>query len=265
MNNINNMSDHLIENIAKKLDQAVLTQTPVDSFRNDNPYNLAEAYQIQEAGVCLREARGEKRVGVKLGFTSRAKMIQMGVDHLIWGVITDAMRLEDGGVMDLSQYIHPRIEPEVCFVTSKDISAPLTLAEAMLVIDGVAPAMEVIDSRYNQFKFTLEDVVADNTSSSGFIIGQLQSAQTFIDNCGVTMSVNGRIVELGSTAAILGKPLRALVQVSELLFEKGQVLPAGSLVMAGAATAAYAMKPNQYISAEIQGVGSVSIHTSSTN
>lgn len=259
------MSHPKTEQIAKYLDQAVLTQTPVDSFRTDNPFSLAEAYEIQEAGVCLREARGEKRVGVKLGFTSRAKMIQMGVDHLIWGVITDAMRLEDGGVIELPQYIHPRIEPEICFVTSRDISTPLTLAEAMLAIEGVAPAMEVIDSRYNQFKFTLEDVVADNTSSSGYIIGQLQSANTFIDNCGVTMCVDGRAVELGSTAAILGKPLRALVQVSELLFEKGQVLPAGSLVLAGAATAAYAMKPNQYISAEIQGVGSVSIHTLATN
>ncbi len=250
-----------IQQLAHTLDEAVQKQQPLDSLRTEVPFDLAQAYQIQEAGIDIRAARGDVRVGVKLGFTSRAKMAQMGVDHLIWGVITDSMRLEEGGEVDLSQYIHPRIEPEVCFITNRAISTPLTLAEAKAAILGVAPAMEIIDSRYNQFKFTLEDVVADNTSSAGFIIGEMRSAETDIDNCGVVMSADGETVEMGSTAAILGKPLRALVQVSELLFAKNQVLPAGAIVMAGAATAAYALKPNQHIQTDIQGLGRVSIHT----
>ena len=74
-----------LNDIAKRLDECVLNQQSTASLRTEHPFDLQTAYQIQELGVALREARGEKRVGVKLGFTSREKMQQMGVDHLIWG------------------------------------------------------------------------------------------------------------------------------------------------------------------------------------
>jgi 2-oxo-3-hexenedioate decarboxylase len=128
------------------------------------PFDLATAYRIQQAGIRLRQQRGERVVGLKLGFTSRAKMIQMGVDALIWGELTDAMQLSDGGRLDLAKLIHPRVEPEIAFITAIDIDRPLSLAEAGLALAGVAPALEIIDSRYRDFRFSLQDVVADNCS-----------------------------------------------------------------------------------------------------
>lgn len=250
-----------LADIAQHLDQSVLNKQPTASLRTDTPFDLQDAYRIQELGVGLREARGEKRVGVKLGFTSREKMKQMGVDHLIWGVITDVMQIEEGGEVDLSGFIHPRIEPEVAFITNADIAEPLNLAEALTKIAGICPAMEIIDSRYQAFKFTLEDVVADNTSSAGFVLGAMRPVDTDIGNCGVNMSENGRVVQAGSTAAILGQPLRCLVQVSQLLAEKGQVLPAGSIIMAGAATAAQAMQAGSFYETTILGLGSVSVRS----
>ncbi len=251
---------NLVE-IAKRLDESVLLKQPTASLRTETPFDLQQAYAIQELGIGMREVRGERRVGVKLGFTSREKMKQMGVEHLIWGVITDVMQLEEGGSVDLSRFIHPRIEPEVAFITNRDIDRPLNLAEALTVVEGVCPAMEIIDSRYQAFKFTLEDVVADNTSSAGFVLGPLQPVTTDISNCGVNMTENGRLVQAGSTAAILGNPLRCLVQVSQLLAEKGQVLPAGAIILAGAATAAQAMQKNALYETTILGLGTVSLRT----
>ena len=181
-----------LNDIAKRLDECVLNKQSTASLRTDTPFDLQAAYDIQELGVALREARGERRVGVKLGFTSREKMKQMGVDHLIWGVITDAMQLEEGGAVDLERFIHPRIEPEVAFITRKPIDRAMNLAEALDAIEGVCPAMEIIDSRYQAFKFTLEDVVADNTSSAGFVLGAMRPVNTDISNCGVNMTENGR-------------------------------------------------------------------------
>lgn len=245
--------------IAQALDASVLKRKATSSLRTDNPYDLKQAYDIQELGVRLRESRGEKRSGVKLGFTSRAKMQQMGVDHLIWGTLTDAMRFEEGGELPADRFIHPRIEPEVGFLTRRDISTPLTLAEISGVLEGVFSALEIIDSRYQQFKFTLEDVVADNTSSAGYVIGPMRSPGTDVSNCGVNLLENGRVVQTGSSAAILGHPLRALVQVSQLLYDSGRTLPAGSVILAGAATAAHAIASGAYYSADIAGLGVVSV------
>ncbi len=83
--------------------------------------SLDDAYAIQPPRSRAASARGETRVGMKMGFTSRAKMVQMGVDDMIWGRLTDAMLVEDGGTIEIAQYVHPRVEPEVAFL----LKAPL--------------------------------------------------------------------------------------------------------------------------------------------
>ncbi|BBP85144.1 4-oxalocrotonate decarboxylase [Pseudomonas sp. Pc102] len=244
-----------IARIATALDRAARQAEPLAQFSTSSPFSLDEAYLIQRASMARRYADGERMVGVKLGFTSRAKMIQMGVDSLIWGWLTDAMLEEDGGVVDLARFIHPRAEPEVCFVTRRAIERPLTQLEAADYLEAVAPAIEIIDSRYQAFKFSLEDVVADNCSSSGLVVGAWSRDFAGLANAGVLMRIDGRLVQAGSTAAILGHPLRSLVQASQLLARAEIVLPAGSLIMAGAATAAEALTPGAHISVEIAGYG----------
>lgn len=239
-----------IESFAAVLDDAAHHARDVQQFPAGQ-FDLEQAYAIQRASIERRIARGERRVGIKLGFTSRAKMIQMGVDKLIWGWLTHTMLEEDGGVVDLKRYIHPRVEPEVCFVTRRTIDAPLTALEAVDYLEAVAPALEIIDSRYRDFKFTLEDVVADNCSSAGLVVGPWSRNFQGLANAGVRLQFDGRDVQMGSTAAILGHPLRSIVQASRLLADAGLSLPPGSLVMAGAATAAEALTPGQQVQCRI--------------
>lgn len=245
----------LIAQLAATLDEAATLRRETDPLAPVHGFTLAQAYEIQRASIALRHARGEKPVGVKLGFTSRAKMVQMGVDSLIWGLLTDAMLYEEGATVPLEHFIHPRVEPEVCFLTSREIDRPLTLAEAAGYLAGVAPAMEIIDSRFRNFKFNLEDVVADNCSSAGVVLGEFSPDLRNLVNRGVTMRFNGRPVALGSTGAILGNPLRSVVQASRLASAAGLTLPAGSLIMAGAATAAEALAPGLHVSVDIGGLG----------
>lgn len=248
-----------IETCAEQLHQTRLTKQEINSLRTDFSFDLEQAYKIQEHGLYLRKQSGEKTIGVKLGFTSKAKMLQMGVEHLIWGGLTDAMQVRDGGSIDLNDFIHPRIEPEIGFLTKKDIDIPLNMTNCFDYIAGVFSALEIIDSRYQAFKFSLEDVVADNTSSAAFVMGQLYPVGDFQPNMGVLLKQNGQVVESGTTAAILGNPLQALIQISELLNQRGQVLPAGSIILAGAATAAITMHSGHHYQAEINGLGSVSV------
>ncbi|MDM0033775.1 fumarylacetoacetate hydrolase family protein [Variovorax sp. J22P271] len=235
---------------AVRLDDAARERRGIAQFE-PGAFDLARAYEIQRAAIERRIGRGERHVGIKLGFTSRAKMIQMGVDSLIWGLLTDAMIEEEGGLVDLARYIHPRVEPEVCFLTRKTIDGPLTALEAADRIEAVAPAMEIIDSRYLDFKFSLEDVVADNCSSAGLVVGAWSRDFDGLANAGVRLQFDGRDVQVGSTAAILGHPLRSIVQASRLLQGAGMSLPPGSLIMAGAATAAEALRPGVHVQCQI--------------
>jgi 2-oxo-3-hexenedioate decarboxylase len=249
-----------IDELAKLLDEAALNAKGVEQIDPDSKLSLPDAYAIQSASIQRRVARGEKRVGVKMGFTSRSKMMQMGLNDVIWGRLTDAMLVEEGGKTPLAKYVHPRAEPEIAFVLKKPLAGNVTGAEALAAVEAIAPAIEIIDSRYKDFKFSLPDVIADNASSSGFVIGAWCDPHQDFSNLGLTLSIDGRVVQVGSTAAILNHPLRSLVAAARLSAAAGEPLQAGWVVMAGGATAAEWIKPGQYVSVEMENLGSAGFH-----
>jgi len=249
----------MIEQLAQQIDKAAHTQTAVEQLSKQHQFNEEEAYAIQAASIQKRYERGEQLIGLKLGFTSRAKMKQMGVHDMIWGRLTNTMLFEEGGSLPFQQFIHPRAEPEICFLVKQNIEGPLNLLEAKNYIEAMAPAIEIIDSRYQNFKFSLEDVIADNCSSAGIVIGQWHSPNLDCSNLGMTLEVNQKSVQLGSSAAILGHPLRSFVAATRLAHQYEEPIKAGHLILAGAATPAVYVKANQYISASVEQMGNVGI------
>ena len=252
----------MIDSLAERVDDAAHKARAIAQFGDQEALTAAEAYAVQAASIARRLARGERRTGMKMGFTSRAKMAQMGLSDLIWGRLTSDMLIEEGSTLDLAKYVHPRVEPELCFLLGKPLEGQVTPMQALAAVEAVAPALELIDSRYLDFKFSLPDVVADNASSSGIVVGCWHRPDVDLSNLGLLMSFDGRAVEVGSTAALLGHPIRSLVAAARLAAEHGERLEAGSLVMAGGATAAAALKPGIAVRCEMQHLGSVGFMTS---
>ncbi len=250
-----------LEQLASALDQAVKQAQSIEQLSLKNSFSLVQAYEIQRLSISQRVQRGEQLAGYKLGFTSKAKMVQMGVDDLIWGRLTDQMMIEEGGEIALHNYIHPRVEPEICFLLKKPLCGKVSLVQAMAAVEAIAPALEVIDSRYANFKFSLEDVVADNCSSAGFVLGPLCKADIDISNLGMIMRINGKDVTCGSSAAILGHPARALVAAARCLAEVGESLQVGQILMAGSATEAVALQPGQSVQLQVDRLGQMGFST----
>lgn len=249
-----------LNELAEYVCDAALNATAIPQLTETYPnLTVEEAYAIQGMSMARRYDRGERRIGVKMGLTSRAKMQQVGVDEVIFGRLTDRMLLEEGGSFSKSRYVHPRLEPEIAFLMKKPLAGPVSVLEAMAAVEAVAPAMELIDSRYQNFKFALPDVVADNSSSSGLVIGSWRSPDLDYANLGMVMSVNGRPVQIGSSAAILGHPIRSLVAGSRMLARWGERIEAGDIVMAGGATAAHAVSVGETVSLDVQDMGSIAI------
>jgi 2-oxo-3-hexenedioate decarboxylase len=248
------------DELAKLLDDAASSAREVEQIDPEGRLALADAYAIQKASIDRRLSRGERRVGVKMGFTSRAKMVQMGLTDVIWGRLTSGMLIEEGTSTGFARFVHPRVEPEIAFVLKRPLAGQVTAAEALASVGAIAPALEVIDSRYRDFKFSLPDVIADNASSSGFVVGPWCDPRQDFSNLGLTLSIDGRVVQVGSTAALLGHPLRSLVAAARLSAAAGEPLQAGWVVMAGGATPAEWLKAGQYVSIEMERLGSAGFH-----
>ena len=241
--------------LARELDEALLGRREIAPLmKTHGDFDLATAYRVQERGIALRLGRGEKIVGYKMGLTSAAKRVQMRLDLPIYGVLTDEMRAE--GTLRAGDGVHPKIEPEIAFVTARALEGRISREEAQGALQAVAPALEVLDSRFVGFKyFSLPDVVADNCSSWRFILGPLQRPR---DTSGLAMRmrVDGRTVQEADSNAISGHPLDSLVQLVQLL---PHPLPAGSIVLAGAATVAEPLRAGIEVSLEVASLGTVSV------
>jgi len=242
-----------IKGLAQRVDDAARNANEISQL--SETITLEDAYAIQKESLARRYARGEKQVGIKMGFTSRDKMVQMGVHDMIWGRLTDAMIVEDGGSTSLRRYVHPRIEPEIAFLMKGKLVGTVTPLQALSAVEAIAPAIEVIDSRYKAFKFSLTDVVADNSSSSGFVVGPWHRPDIDFSNLGIVVSFNGTPVLVGSTAAILGNPLRSLVAAARFAAEAGEPLLPGWIVMAGGASHAEALSAGMWVECEVQNLG----------
>jgi len=242
-----------VAKLTEILDAATLAVRDVPRLTDTADLDVATAYQVQRAGIDRRLARGERLAGVKMGFTSRAKMAQMGVDDVIWGLLTDRMLVES--TLDTSTLIHPKIEPEIAFLIGREVRS---VADVDRAVEGVALGFEVLDSRFRNFDFTLPDVIADNASAAGFGIGTWHAPRE-LANIGLVLEFDGRVVQTGSSAAILGDPYRSLRAAARLAEAAGIVLEPGFVVLAGAATVALPLAAGTHVRVVGAGLGSVEV------
>lgn len=251
----------VIEDCARLLDEAQSNVYDVGKLTDTHPgIDVDAAYDIQEALRAIKQSRGLRITGMKMGLTSYPKMKQMGVDTPIYGFLSEDLAVDDGGVVEASSLIHPKVEAEIAFVTSKALSGPdCDEAAVMAATAFLLPAIELIDSRYRDFKFDLPSVIADNTSASRYVVGSrpISAANVDLETLGVVLEKNGAVMEVGAGAAVLGNPATAVAMLVNMLHARGQTLPAGSLVLSGAITAAIPVAAGDSVLLRADGLGTV--------
>jgi len=245
-----------IRRMAQGLDAALREAVPIAQAPDLERLTLAEAYAVQRQLGQLRIGRGDAKVGLKLAFTNRNVMARLGVERPVSGSLFASMQVDDGGAFSLSGYVRPRVEPELAFLLARPLHKGATEAEALAAIEAIAPALEVVDSRYRDFRFSLTDVVADNASGCSFVLGAWRSPAIDFGSSPVVLEIDGQIIATGTTAAILEHPLQALRCAADLADEFGEPLRAGSIVLAGSATDPVALQAGTKVRISIEGLGS---------
>ncbi len=223
--------------------------------------SVDDAYEIQRLCVEQALASGDSLVGWKMGLTSKAKQQSVGVDEAIYGRLLASMEMANPE-LSLEKLIHPRIEPEIAFVFKRKLEGPrVTPRDVWLATECIMPAVEVIDSRYKNFSFTLVDVVADNASGAKFFVAdQAFSPYQFAwDEVGVVMKKNGEVMQTGAGAAVLGHPVRSIVELFQMLNRTGGSIEPGMVVLTGGITEAIHVYEGDRVSVEFDQLGEINI------
>lgn len=250
-----------IEKIALALYEAERDGVQLPMLSEANPgMTVEDAYAIQLCNVKRRLDGGERLVGMKIGLTSRGMQDLLKVNEPDYGHLTDRMLLLEGE--PCPALIQPKVEGELAFCLKKTLRGPgLTIADVYDATDYVVPAIEIVDSRIRDWKIKLADTVADNGSSARFVVGSRMTPIHQVDMrlCGMTLEKNGRLVNSGTTAEVMGNPAAAVAWLANKLAAFGIELKAGGIVLAGALTAAQPAAPGDCFEIHFQGLGSVGV------
>ena len=258
-----NLTSDTIAQLAAHLENAELKREAVRKITDTHPdMDWDDAYAIQDAIRARKIARGDRVAGLKMGLTSFAKMRQMGVTEPVYGFLTDYGACMDGGAIHTDELIHPKVEAEIAFVLKHPLKGPgCHIGDVLAATDFVVPAVEVIDSRYEHFRFDLKSVIADNTSAARYVVGGTSRGVDGLDlkNLGVVLEKNGEVVATAAGAAVLGHPASSVAMLANMLGQRGQELPAGTFIMTGGVTEAIPVGVGDSVTVRYQHLGTVSM------
>jgi 2-oxo-3-hexenedioate decarboxylase len=143
----------------------------------------------------------------------------------------------------------------------RDLSGPaVTAADVLAATAGVATGIEILDSHFLDYRFTMPDVIADNASASRLVVGA-PAAPDGIDLrlAGVVFEHNGEVTATAAGAAALGHPAAAVAWLARSLAAAGEGLRAGQIVLSGGLTAAVPLRPGDVVVATVDRLGAVEL------
>ena len=251
---------------ADMLYEAERDRRQIDRLTDLEPgMTVADAYRIQLHNANRRLSDGEKLIGMKIGLTSSGMQKLLNVDKPDFGHLFSNMLIEEGHTVDTSSLIQPKVEGELTFCIGRELKGPgITAADVFTATDYVTPSIEIVDSRIKDWKIKLQDTIADNGSSARFVLGGRMRPVGKVDMrlTGMTLEKNGELVNSGTAAEVWGSPAAAVACLANMLSEYEMALPAGSLVMAGAFTAALEAHAGDVFTASFTNMGAVTIRFS---
>jgi len=251
-----------IQAAANALLEAERLKTPISPFTSlPEEITPRDAYSIQLQVIQSKLETGATVKGMKIGLTSKAMQEMLNVYTPDYGHILDSMVYEQNQPIDITQFIHPRVEFEIAFVLKEDLKGPnVTVEDVIQATDYVVPAIEIIDSRIRDWKIKFEDTVADNGSSAGAILGNTKVPLDGLDLPAVEMKAykNNQQFDAATGAAVLGNPIEAVVWLANELASYDISLKKGQFILAGALSKAVDIVDGDEYSADFSALGKVS-------
>ncbi len=203
---------------------------------------LDDAYAVQKELVARKLASGRRKIGWKIGLTSRAMQDALNIDTPDSGVLLDDMAFDIGSTVPAGRFIQPRVEAEIAFVMKSPLAGTdCTYDDVLAATDHVSPSLEILDTRILRADpetgkaRIVTDTISDNAANAGVVLG---SERHLVDAhdlrwVGAIVARNGTVEETGLGAGVLNDPVTSVLWLARRMAEYGLVIEAGDIVLSG--------------------------------
>jgi 2-keto-4-pentenoate hydratase len=225
------------------------------------PASRAEGYQVQAK---VAKLSGQALFGWKIAATSVAGQKHIGVDGPLAGRLLAKRAFESGAKVSLANNIMKVAEAEFAFRMGRDLpprEQPYAVAEVLAAVESLHPAIEIPDSRYEEFvKVGAPQLIADCACACFFVLGAPTVAdwrQIDLVEHPVKAFVDGKLAREGKGANVLGDPRVALAWIANELSLANDMLRAGQVVTTGTCVVPVEVASGNHVVADFGAIGKV--------
>jgi len=230
--------------------------------------DMDDAYAVQKALIAAKQGAGRRRIGWKIGLTSRAMQDALKIDTPDSGLLLDDMLFENGATVPAGRFIQPRIEAEIAFLMKSSLAGNgLTRDDVIAATECVAPSLEILDTRILRADpatgrvRSIVDTISDNAANAGLVLGAERHA---LDACdlrwvGAIVSRDGIVEETGLGAGVLNDPVTSVLWLAQRMAGYGQQIEAGDVILSGSFIRPIEATPGSVIHADFGAFGSVAV------
>jgi 2-keto-4-pentenoate hydratase len=227
------------------------------------PTNRAEGYAIQAA---IERYSTTHLFGWKIAATSEAGQRHINVDGPLAGRILAEKVREPGATIPLAGNLMRVAEIEFAFRFARDLpprATPYSVAEVMQAVGSLHPAVEIPDSRYEDFcAVGAAQLIADNACAHLFMLGPASDApwrDADLAAAPVSATLNGTDARHGKGANALCDPRVALAWIVNELSGLGLPMKAGQVVTTGTCVVPVEVSPGDEVRGDWGPYGTLSV------
>ncbi|MDH0686356.1 2-oxo-hept-4-ene-1,7-dioate hydratase [Achromobacter animicus] len=259
-----------IESLAREFFGAEKSRTQIQQISLRHPdITIDDAYAIQRRWVQMKIDGGNRLKGHKIGLTSRAMQMAVGINEPDCGALLEDMFFSDGATIPTERFIAPRVEVELAFIMDRRLEGPnVTLFDVLDAVRYVTPALEIIDSRSHmvdpETKRTRKvfDTIADNAANAGVVMGgrPVRAGDLDLRWVSAILSQNAVIEETGVAAGVLNHPANGVAWLANKLAGHGVALEKDQVILGGSFTRPVLAKKGDTLVVDYGPLGTVSCH-----
>lgn len=222
--------------------------------------NVAEGYELQSAVTELRQLRGERIIGYKVGCTSPKIRAQLGIDHCITGRLFDSEQHMSDAVLSRKAYANLAIEGELAIELSRE-PMPDDFSEMKIpaCVARVFPVIELHNLVMRGVQPSAGELIAHNALHAGVVAAPGISPEKALSKPSLAIFSNDRLLEECRGSLLVQTIQTSLKWLMEMVRTRGDRLSTGQIILTGSIPSLIPIKEDCHIHVEAPPFGRIEV------
>lgn len=229
------VSKPTLNSLAKQMLIDYDAHEPGSVFATGLRLELSDAWKLQSAVANLREERGERVVGYKIGCVCENNQKANGLTHPVWGRLWSTEQHLNGVSLRRDQFANPAMEAEFAVSLNQSIHPADTSDEVLVeAVAEIYPVIELHNLVKRGTPPTGAELIANNCIHAGVVRGQGVKVSAPAVDTDLSLIFDGQTVDSWSSLQWPRDILSSVKWLAVQLDKSGKRLEEGDLILTGA-------------------------------